>query len=1601
MKTSSFLRWLRAAVACAAVVVGIFALSASAATHYVSTTGNDGGAGTVVSPWRTITHAIRAGATCEGDEILVAGGLYEESITNNAASGGKERLTFKGGYKSDWTRDLKNCPSIIKPPVNTVPCWYIENAVSNRVSGFVLTGGSYGIVPRGRTTKSSAGKQNVFYTFVSQLVVTNNVSGGILIAGVPPGNYQYADDCVISSSYVANNSGYGIYVRVDQICYYWIVNCTVVNNSSGGFYSSYATQRVLALNSIFSNNKNGTRDFYADNNSSFSAVERSFVGTLYASLGFAADTGMPGNGNRPLGGVFHDDPGLAADGSLRADSKCVKAGLDVRTYSYIGASGMVDADLYGEPWNGEYDIGAVKSSGANQRGFAASQDVYVAQGGDDTAAGTEEAPVATLEEGLYRTAAGGTCHVGAGEWESQASLFLDGQKLKGAGKDSTYLSALQKGEPAVLIGASDVSVSDMTIRNSPMGVQHAVLYAARTNATISAVNFVNCTNGIFKVEMHGQVRGQTVARRYQAAFAAVGCAFLDGGRGIFSNNNGNGGYSESLTYSCRNCVFARNQYGILDNDYLPYQSYKCNSVVHSTFVSNSVYAAKYAIANYPGTIDHRNCIYKGVCGLYSQTMDNINLISCLFDCETNTVWLQNGKSYRSHDNTNTCLYGEAKIEATGVLPGHLLPGSPASRSGSSLVDFLGTDLTEDIEGSARDSNGIDIGAFVSPETKQILNPVKTYLVNVTGEPTTYGMPNPDYGVHTIEEGACEFAVTNGLVRYGDGVMAYPAGDGLRDVPKGYVYTSEGQSPQVGQETSFVADIQADATCAWSWEHQCQMIVDAGDGGSTVSVNGGEYAPAVTNWGVLGRSVTISFRVNPETEVFVGWADGDGGSPSDSTQFVHTVGQPVSFVAKRRLTHFVSTLGSDETGAGSPTKPWRTITHAILSDRTFDGDEIRVAGGLYEESVTNNVTKGGKHRLIFKGGYDGSWTRDLRNSPTTVKPPVNTLPCWYIENSASNRVSGFVFTGGKHGIVARGSSDQSSTKGDVRRICTVLAQLVVTNNVKNGILVCNDKDDNYVNGDECLIVSCLVASNGTYGIKPRLDAYKYMRVLNCTVFGNRGRGIGCDYSNNRVVVENCIAWGNGTYDMDSATTYGFSMARRCFIGTFNTAIDYNATAGLAASMNGLGISYNVNQPLEGVFHFDPGLNADGSLAADSRCVKAGLDLREHPWVGGEDAIVEDLYGTPWNGEYDLGAIKSAGANQRGFGASQDVYVAVDGDDEADGTEAAPVATVEEGLYRTAAGGTCHLGAGEWTSHASLFLPGQRLVGAGRDKTVLRPFAASEAVLNVGESDTRVSGITFRDAPLGLQIVPYLSASTNVTIDGCAFRNCTNGIFRLDGCQNSEGEVFIPAIAGSYKLGLELTGCVFTDCVRAYWFRAYRTVLDRVSNCVFAYNDYGIYDNVFADYNANHRRPVAHTTFVSNRTWAAYYSTSHYPGCISHYNNAYKGDKGVYVNAFDPITLYHCLFDCTLNTRWDRQDVNYRKYDSTNTSFSAFADVTLDRPMPGRPNAGSALLHAGGTLVPAFPADLAVDVEGRPRNLNPGHIDIGAYRAPLKGLIIFVR
>lgn len=64
----------------------IGAVSASGATYYVATTGNDSNPGTIGSPWLTVAHSFTVAG--HGDTVLIRAGTYRENIVNPGQPGG-------------------------------------------------------------------------------------------------------------------------------------------------------------------------------------------------------------------------------------------------------------------------------------------------------------------------------------------------------------------------------------------------------------------------------------------------------------------------------------------------------------------------------------------------------------------------------------------------------------------------------------------------------------------------------------------------------------------------------------------------------------------------------------------------------------------------------------------------------------------------------------------------------------------------------------------------------------------------------------------------------------------------------------------------------------------------------------------------------------------------------------------------------------------------------------------------------------------------------------------------------------------------------------------------------------------------------------------------------------------------------------------------------------------------------------------------------------------------------------------------------------------------------------------------------------------------
>lgn len=445
------------ATACAVVVSG--ALAAGAATLHVATTGSDTeGDGTQAKPYATIGNALAQSS--DGDEIRIQEGLYREAVANMT----KHCITFSGGWDKNWVKKYTAAPTIIKPPSTASDCLHFENVRSNNVCDIVLTGGKYGIYPVGEQGTYTSTKMFHF----DRLIVTNNASGGICQNQWDKSGYGY----VLASSLVANNAGNALETRTSKTTYY-IINSTIVARSNNtASWSESSSGNLTYINSIVTGGSVGLN-------------QRNGAGAHHVSY-----TCIGGN-KQCVNGVFSalflnrfvtaKSPALSADYRLTADSRLSGRGCDVSAHE----SGPVLLDLDGKPWNGTYDYGCYKSEFVAP---AKADELYVAVDGDDSAAGTASAPLASLTEAFFRINANGTIHVGAGTFTEMAPASVDGVTIVGAGPARTVLTS---GDttflPAILANASSVSVSQLACRNSNAGLKFV-----NDNFSLSPLTVANC-----------------------------------------------------------------------------------------------------------------------------------------------------------------------------------------------------------------------------------------------------------------------------------------------------------------------------------------------------------------------------------------------------------------------------------------------------------------------------------------------------------------------------------------------------------------------------------------------------------------------------------------------------------------------------------------------------------------------------------------------------------------------------------------------------------------------------------------------------------------------------------------------------------------------------------------------------------------------------------------------------------------------------------------------------------------------------------------------------------------------------------------------------
>lgn len=149
-----------------ASILALLALIAScscalAADYYVSTTGNDGNAGTEVDPWRTIAHGLSVAVA--GDVVLVRGGTYTERVSFGRSGTATDPITLRA-YPGE-TPILDQTGQTVPTGSGDQPIIRINNQSHLTVQGFTLQ--------NWRTTASNGLPEGILVSSNGSTAVTN------------------------------------------------------------------------------------------------------------------------------------------------------------------------------------------------------------------------------------------------------------------------------------------------------------------------------------------------------------------------------------------------------------------------------------------------------------------------------------------------------------------------------------------------------------------------------------------------------------------------------------------------------------------------------------------------------------------------------------------------------------------------------------------------------------------------------------------------------------------------------------------------------------------------------------------------------------------------------------------------------------------------------------------------------------------------------------------------------------------------------------------------------------------------------------------------------------------------------------------------------------------------------------------------------------------------------------------------------------------------------------------------------------------------------------------------------------------------------------
>ena len=614
---------MKSIVSCVIVAAALlWSRNASAAVYYIATTGSNSGAGTIGSPWQTISYGITK--LVAGDTLYVRAGTYTETFTGAFPSGASVGVPITmSAYPGEVVT--------LAPSATVDNLFKITTAAYFIIDGFIMDGthvvqailflgsgasnSAHDIIIRNSTIKNTAGdgvlstNLSSGYSFINDQIF-NNGGGQTRNHGM----YLEGDNNLVDHCNIYNNAGYGInlyngyagaHANNNIVRYSQLHNNNVANGSGVGGLGVSSGSNDLVYNNLIWGNGLGIKVGESDGTTATTnthiynnTVYNNNVGGSGSRLGIYLDPN--GSGSVVQNNIAYNDldgdvvnagqSGTTITNNLTANPSF--AGAAANNFALLAGSPAIDAgvavsavpdDFIGtrRPQGAAYDIGAYEYTGGT----------------------TVQPPAITAvaATGIGPTSAtiGWTTNVPA---DSQVVYGL----TSAYGSATTLISALTTGHSAGLSGLTAGTGYHYAVKSHDSGGNLATSPDA-TFTTGSSVTPPGCVTSAASSWQNVSLAAQTGS--FTAAFDATpAAANIDGISGV---SNGAASAFTSLAAAVRfnntGMIDARNGGAYAAASAIPYvagMAYHFNLVVnvpahtYSAYVTQGANAQQLIGANY-------------------------------------------------------------------------------------------------------------------------------------------------------------------------------------------------------------------------------------------------------------------------------------------------------------------------------------------------------------------------------------------------------------------------------------------------------------------------------------------------------------------------------------------------------------------------------------------------------------------------------------------------------------------------------------------------------------------------------------------------------------------------------------------------------------------------------------------------------------------------------------------------------------------------------------------------------------------------------------------------------------------------------------------